>query len=259
MRILTYNFETNLHMDKAVTEHDFVLRCQPMTTRTQTVLDAQTVITPATSLAQQVDGFGNLLQVGRIAAEHNDFGFVSSGMVMVDAEDERPVSAHPIYTRPSRFTQMSTDLIAFSNDVLRVQANVDPLTKATLLSKALYQTMSYMPGTTSVSTDAVTAFSQRQGVCQDYTHILIALLRAQGIPTRYVNGLMIGEGATHAWVEMHDGTCWRGIDPTNDRKVDDTYIVLARGRDFADCPIESGIFIGGARQEQNVSVVVEEQ
>lgn len=259
MRILNYSFETTLHMDTAVTDHDFVLRCQPMTTHTQTVLDAQTVITPSCALASQVDGFGNLLQIGRIEEPHDIFSFVSSGLVIVDAADTRPAPAHPVYTRPSRFTAMSSELASFAQDVLRVMPHAAALTKAIVLSHALYERMEYVPGSTTVSTDATSAFAQGRGVCQDYAHILIALLRAEGIPARYVNGLIIGEGATHAWVEVHDGTSWHGIDPTNDHEVDDSYIVLSHGRDFADCPIESGVFRGGARQEQHVSIVVSDQ
>ena len=256
MRILTYSFETVLHMDSAVSEHDFVLRCQPMSTFAQTVLDAQTVITPQTTLSQQIDGFGNLLQIGRIESPHDVFSFVSTGMVVVDAADEHPELAHPIYKRPSAMTQPTAEMIAFARDVLRVIPNARPQAKAQALSHALHEKMSYTPGTTDVETAAADAFSQMSGVCQDYAHILIALLRAEGIPARYVNGLIVGEGATHAWVEFHDGARWHGIDPTNDRAIDDTYIAISHGRDFTDCPIESGVFRGGARQEQLVSVIV---
>ena len=259
MLILNFSFETNLHMSTKVFDHDFVLRCQPLSTHTQTVLDAQTVVTPSVSLTSQRDGFGNLVQAGRIDSEHDTFGFVSSGLVIVDAADGRPDIAHPMYSRPSRLASPSAALDAFARDILRVKANAAPLEKAAMLSHALWQHMEYAPGATTVRTDAATAFDQAQGVCQDYAHILIALLRAQGIPARYVNGLVIGEGATHAWVEAHDGTCWRGFDPTNDRTVDDSYIVLSHGRDFADCPIESGVFRGGARQDQSVRVVVHDQ
>jgi transglutaminase-like putative cysteine protease len=259
MRILNYSFETSLSMDTEVSDHDFVLRCQPMTTHTQTVLDAQTVITPGCALASQTDGFGNLLQIGRIETPHDTFSFVSSGLVIVDAADTRAEAAHPMYARASRFTQISPELAAFSADVLRVKANADAISKAVLLSRALFEHMEYAPGTTTVTTDAAAAFCQGRGVCQDYAHILIALLRHEGVCARYVNGLMIGEGATHAWVEVHDGTCWRGLDPTNDREVDDSYIAISHGRDFADCPIESGVFRGGGRQKQVVSIVVGDQ
>ncbi len=257
MRILSYSFETTLQMDGSVSDHDFVLRCEPQTTVTQTVISAQTVLAPSATLARQHDGFGNLIQVGRISEPHDTFSFVSTGLVMVDARDERPQVAHPIYARPSRFTGMSDGLAAFAGDVLRVQANAAPLTKASMLSRALHERMEYAPGSTTVATTAAEAYAQGTGVCQDYAHILIALLRAQGIPARYVVGLMIGEGATHAWAEIHDGIRWRGVDPTNDRAVDDTYITIAHGRDFADCPIEAGVFRGGVRQEQQVSVIVE--
>ena len=260
MRILNYSFETVLHMDGDVSEHSFVLRCQPVNARTQTVLDAQTIIAPACSLSSQTDGFGNLLQVGRIARPHREFSFYSTGMVLVDAAGADAEPAHPMYTRSSRYAAPSAEIARFAEYVLRVQMNAPVWDKANLLSRELHKHMAYRPGTTDVHTDAATAFAQGSGVCQDYTHILIALLRSQGMAARYVNGLMEGEGgATHAWVEVHDGTCWRGIDPTNDRPVDDDYIVLARGRDSSDCPIESGVFRGDAEQSQSVSVVVEEQ
>ncbi len=69
-------------------------------------------------------------------------------------------------------------------------------------------------------------------------------------------GFLVGEGETHAWVEVHDECCWRGLDPTNRREVDCGYIALSHGRDFADCPIERGVFVGGARQSMSVSVRV---
>ncbi len=259
MRILNYSFETKLNMSSPITDHDFVLRCQPMSTHVQTVLDAQTVITPECSLASQTDGFGNLIQVGRIERPHSGFSFVSSGLVIVDDADTHPAPAHPIYLRPSRFCTPTPELTAFAAGVLRVRRNAPAMQKAACLATALHELMEYAPGSTTTATTAGEAFAQKSGVCQDFSHILIALLRGEGIPARYVNGLMFGEGATHAWVEMHDGLRWRGVDPTNDRVVDDSYIAIAHGRDFADCPIESGVFRGGARQDQNVRVVVQDQ
>ncbi len=259
MRILNYSFETRLSMSSAVTDHDFVLRCQPMSTHVQTVLDSQTVITPECPLAKQTDGFGNLIQVGRIERPHKEFSFVSSGLVIVDSADTHPEPAHPIYLRSSRFCAPTDELAAFADDVLRVRRNAPALQKAQVLAHALHEAMEYVPGSTTTATTAGEAFAQKRGVCQDFSHILIALLRAEGIPARYANGLMFGEGATHAWVEVHDGLRWRGIDATNDREADDTYIAIAHGRDFADCAIESGVFRGGARQSQNVRVVVNDQ
>lgn len=256
MRILSYSFETVTRMSAPVALHDFVLRCQPLSSPTQTVLDAQTIVKPQTALARQTDGFGNLLQVGRIVEPHDEFRFLSSGLVMVDAADTRPEEADPLYERASRLAAASDEMRAFADNVLRVSRNLPPYEKARALSHALYTHMAYEPGATGVGTTAAEAFAMGRGVCQDYAHVLIGMLRHEGAAARYVNGFMVGEGATHAWVEVHDGTRWRGVDVTNDRLVDDGYIVLSRGRDFADCPIEAGVFRGDAMQEQTVSVVV---
>ena len=258
MRILSYSFETVLHMDEDVSEHSFVLRCQPTSSRSQTVLDAQTIVAPTCALSAQTDGFGNLLQAGRIENPHREFSFYSTGSVMVDVASAGVEAAHPMYRRGSCYATPNPEIAAFAEYVLRVRMNAPVWDKALLLSHELYGAMAYERGRTDTRTDAATAFAQRTGVCQDYAHILIALLRSQGLAARYVNGLVVGQGATHAWVEVHDGERWRGIDPTNDRIVDDGFIKLAHGRDFADCPIESGVFRGGARQSQEVSAVVEE-
>ena len=92
-----------------------------------------------------------------------------------------------------------------------------------------------------------------QGVCQDYAHIMLALLRTLGIPSRYVSGHLIGEGAPHAWVEVllsdsnsNQPPCPLAFDPTHHRRVDHKYITVAVGRDFADVTSTSGVFSGSA-------------
>ena len=87
---------------------------------------------------------------------------------------------------------------------------------------------------------------------------MTAVLRYMGIPARYVNGLMIGEGYTHAWVEVYGENGWYGLDPTNTLHIDDYYIKLAHGRDYGDCPVDQGIFWGDAAQSQDIYVNVEE-
>ena len=94
--------------------------------------------------------------------------------------------------------------------------------------------------------------TQLSGVCQDYAHILLSLLRIEKIPCRYVSGLAFETGETHAWVEVFDGGHWTGIDPTQNRLIGDHYIKLCHGRDYSDCPIERGIYIGNAQSVQTV-------
>ena len=115
-----------------------------------------------------------------------------------------------------------------------------------------------MPGTTGVQTTAEEAWQLGTGVCQDYAHIYVTLLRMRGIPARYVCGMMLGEGESHAWAEVLCGGRWVGFDPTNDRPVLNHYIKLGHGRDAADCAINRGLMWSGGAQWQNISVCVQE-
>ena len=94
-------------------------------------------------------------------------------------------------------------------------------------------------------------------MCQDYAHAMLALCRMAGIPCRYVVGMLMGEGQSHAWVEIAQEGFWYGLDPTNDIPVDSQHIKLSHGRDYGDCLINQGLFTGSAAQRQRVSVSVE--
>lgn len=87
---------------------------------------------------------------------------------------------------------------------------------------------------------------------------MLSLCRMLGIPCRYVAGMLIGEGASHAWVEIADNGVWYGLDPTNGTRVSEEHIKISHGRDYADCLINQGVFTGNAVQRQSVSVSVQE-
>ncbi len=129
------------------------------------------------------------------------------------------------------------------------------------LMHRLHKDFSYQKAATDVTTTAEQAFLRGAGVCQDYAHIFISLLRLAGIPARYVTGMLQGEGESHAWVEAALGKYWYGLDPTNDCTVAAAHIKIGAGRDFADCRISQGIFFGcgSISQQQIVQVSVEQQ
>ncbi len=259
MKILNFTFKTELEFSEPVHNHDFVLRCLPTSNCVQTVLDSQAMVTPSTSIAQQTDGFGNKLLVGRLAEEHSSFSFISSGSVMVtDLSEATPKLeyCHPIYLRESEKCKPGPAIEALVADTLSQLTDPTAGEKAAHLTSAVYNAMAYEKGATTVDTCAEDALAQGAGVCQDYAQIMVAACRLAGIPARYVSGLMLGEGATHAWCEAYDGRHWVGFDPTHDRLVNTDYIAIAHGRDFVDCPVESGILTGGARQAQYVRVRV---
>lgn len=83
-----------------------------------------------------------------------------------------------------------------------------------------------------------------------------SLCRLSGIPARYVSGLLEGDGVSHVWAEIWDDGYWYGVDPTRHVSVDEGYLKLSMGRDFTDCPIESGLFSGYTDQQQKVYMKV---
>lgn len=119
--------------------------------------------------------------------------------------------------------------------------------------------LAYAPGATGVATTAAQAFHNGRGVCQDFAHVYLALARQAGLAARYVNGLPQGEGVSHAWCEVWLDGFWTGIDPTRLQWTDEGYLRFGAGRDFGDCPIERGVFLGSARQEQQVFMRVSQQ
>lgn len=145
------------------------------------------------------------------------------------------------------------------------QLGVDTLSPAEAVeqcSQYIFNNFTYKQGITDVETTVDEVLQHNGGVCQDFAHILLQLLRTIHIPARYVSGYicpnkngMRGEGATHAWVEAWlPVSGWSGIDPTNNIWTADKHVKLAVGRNFRDCSPVKGTFKGPARQ--NLSVVV---
>ena len=130
--------------------------------------------------------------------------------------------------------------------------------------EAVRNQISYTPGATNVSTTAGQAWASGVGVCQDFTHAMLSILRALRIPARYVSGYLHSEeeamgmtvtGESHAWVEYWDHG-WHAIDPTNNRAVGAAHVVVARGRDYGDVPPLKGIYAGGKSGSLGVTVEI---
>jgi transglutaminase-like putative cysteine protease len=132
------------------------------------------------------------------------------------------------------------------------------------LNKYVFENFKYIKGITSIETTLDEIWELRAGVCQDFAHILLVMLRLLNIPARYVSGYVCphdnnqrGEGATHAWVEAYIPFYgWIGLDPTNNCIVDDSHVRLAIGRKFSDCSPVKGTYKGTAKQTLEVGVAV---
>lgn len=161
------------------------------------------------------------------------------------------------YRYPTSYTKPGEELRKFFRE-FHFKEEQSNLEKSKILMKGLYESFIYQQGVTDFTTTAETAFEGGKGVCQDYAHILITLCRMEGIPARYVVGMLTGEGASHAWVEIFHEKHWIALDPTNLLIVDDDHIKISSGRDYNDCVMNQGVMKGNARQEQEVEVLVEE-
>lgn len=171
--------------------------------------------------------------------------------------------------------QIGSALAPLSHDLWRAAIDCRPdgvsdlWGDAMAISDWLYATFEYVPGSTHADTTAAEALAQRQGVCQDYAHVMLALCRCLKIPARYVSGYFFndqfdpslgGTEASHAWVEVFLPTQgWRGIDPTHGRAVDERYVSVAVGRDYQDIRPLSGAYRGATERAMDVYVRVTQQ
>jgi transglutaminase-like putative cysteine protease len=134
----------------------------------------------------------------------------------------------------------------------------------TRLTRHLHDFFTYRPSATEIDTPLDEFVRARAGVCQDYTHAMLALCRRIGIPARYVSGyletgagLTLGSDASHAWIEAYlPGSGWVGFDPTNGTLVGQTYVKVGHGRDYDDVPPVRGLRRGGGTESLRVAVRV---
>ncbi|MEX2236599.1 MAG: transglutaminase family protein [Dehalococcoidia bacterium] len=198
------------------------------------------------------DDFGNrLCQVTASAVERAvDFE--------VRYRVERQATAHPFpkksalkeYLRPTALTAPD-DRLREAARRIGEEATCGPC-RAEAANQWAAGAITYQPGATGVQTPAAMALHTGRGVCQDYAHILLTVLRLLGLPARYVSGHLLGEGVPHAWVEVFladekgGGGEVVAYDPTHRRVAGMNYIYVAGGRDFADVSPTSGYFSGGA-------------
>jgi len=151
------------------------------------------------------------------------------------------------------------------------------LEAAVALMRKVHREFKYAPGTTNIRTSAIEAFAARQGVCQDFAHIMIGCLRSRGLAARYVSGYLrtsppptagqagagadpafVGADASHAWVSVFCPPFgWIDLDPTNDVQVSCGHIIIAWGRDFGDVSPLRGVIVGGGRHRLSVRVSVQ--
>ncbi len=208
------------------------------------------------------DGFNNQKITGSVRVPHDHYFLTTEGIVDTNDsgyEENQQDSMVGVFRYPYGKTKAGDKL---SEYISKLEEKIihekieDDYEKITYVMNCLNNDFSYDVMATDVETSAEEAFSLGRGVCQDYAHIFITIMRMFGYPARYVVGLMTGEGKSHAWAEVLINKRWTGFDPTNNHVVDENYIKIGDGRDAGDCKINLGIMYGGGSQRQEIEVKV---
>lgn len=249
MKRYLYNYQTVVEFSEPVPAHSVMLRCQPASNACQTVEQEHLVVSPDYWLQTGFDAFYNRILFGGATEPHSVFAYASIGVVATDTYLVKYRGENLfLYRQPTRLTAVSETIPEVRDN--SIEAAYD-------ICRWLSDNIEYQEQATTVETTAAEVMASRKGVCQDFAHLMIALCRQQGIPARYVNGFLVGEGETHAWVEIFDGYNWLGFDPTHNRRIVDGYVKLAHGRDACDCSVSRGMYTGQALQQTTIHVTLQ--
>lgn len=255
MKKYQYTYQTSITFDSKVSDHHFKLRCLPYRCGFQTIEEEDFSVSPCKNLMRSRDGFGNELIYGSTCEPHKSFTFASRGIVLLSQHlvIEEP---NDIFRLPTLLTEANDEMVRFSSEIASFENNIVKDTLA--LIEALHERMKYESCSTTIKTSAIEAFRQGKGVCQDFSNVVLAILRSRNIPCRYISGFIPGEGETHAWIEVNDNGIWYAVDPTRRHLIESDYLKIAQGRDFNDCTIERGVFVGDGAQHKQVHVTMAE-
>ena len=238
------------------------------------------IITQHPTVELFTDYFGNKVGIFSIINPHNELT-IESIIEVITYETLLPVNEPPVAIQWDHLNIIREQLpymdfmwlenIESYDEIATVvkslmNESITPFSLANQLSAFVFYNFVYQKGITSVETQVDEIWKIKAGVCQDFAHVLLIMLRMTGIPARYVSGYICpendelrGAGATHAWVEAYiPFHGWLGFDPTNNCIASDRHIRLAIGRSFTDCTPAKGTYKGSSEHTLGVSVSIED-
>ncbi|GAB4454067.1 MAG: transglutaminase family protein [Armatimonadaceae bacterium] len=185
--------------------------------------------------------------------------YTDQGLPLPTALPQQPDEDPDFYREFTIRTTPSEAMKAFAEEIAGIAApDREPIAFLVALCERVHREMTFDSKSTGVQTTAAEAWNNRRGVCQDYSHVVLAMCRHVGVPARYISGFVPGEGVMHAWVEAllpipvrgENGTtdhrmCWLAYDTTYNHWVSDNYITVATGRGYSDITPTSGTYYGG--------------
>jgi transglutaminase-like putative cysteine protease len=263
------------------------VRLTPPVRPEQVVLRHRIEFQPAAEASEYIDYFGNrttfysmilrhrqLKVTNRLAVRTHPRILPERGLALTIAEARQILKSGTgvfDYVQPTEAIPLAREAIAWAREILRASR---PLGGALdELNKTIYREFKYRSGSTEIETPLFLIWKKREGVCQDFAHVMISVLRAARIPCRYVCGYiesesavsadpsrkrLVGSLATHAWVEvLVPGMTWVALDPTNNQWCGEQHVTIAVGRDFLDAAPVRGTFKGSASQKLKVHVTMQ--
>ena len=300
MRLRIFHTTRYVYPTQASESHNEV-RLMPLSDDDQTCLDFRLTVSPDAHV------FAYDLPTGRVhyfdtRVRHNELAIHAESLVITHRQN--PFLFLPAASEDGEFYRResvrqdyaefltATDRVQLHPEVDRIAAVAQKQASGAgtvpflmALTRQLYRVLTYTPGATNVNTSILHVLEHREGVCQDFAHLMLAICRRQGIPARYVSGyLYTGEdlprdasetsssgsasdtdiphglvsgNATHAWIEcLLPDNRWHGFDPTNNLLTNDYYVKVHTGRDYGDVPPVRGIYRGPFAHTLEVSVRV---
>jgi transglutaminase-like putative cysteine protease len=259
------------------------VRMHPRSEGTQRCFVFQLSVNPRARIFGYTDFYGNLVHHFDLPSRHGQLTIITDALVNIDGQPSVPevmeyegwrdlealVEKNDYWDMlmPSHFARSSPELEAFAGEIGATERNGrSPLAFLRDIASGVHRSFSYVKKSTAVNSPIEDALRSRQGVCQDFAHIMIALVRNARIPCRYVSGYLYhstenshpsADGATHAWVEaLLPSIGWVGFDPTINRLAGEKHIRTAIGRDYADVPPTMGVMKGKADTQLQVRVRV---
>ena len=249
-------------------------RLTPRSDSRQNVILNRIETVPATRSYRYVDYWGTAVTSFDLYAPHTELEVTSSSVVETDrGEKPKKVSWEDLNSEAviDRYDEMlsPTDYVPASRRIQAVGRRIakynEPADAVLAAAQWAHSELEYVPGTTGVHSSGLDAHREGKGVCQDYAHLTLILLRGMGIPARYVSGYLhpnreaaVGEtidGQSHAWIQAGTGGWWN-YDPSNDSDINEQYISVGVVRDYADVSPLKGIYSGEGSTDLDVVVEI---
>ncbi|HEY4997060.1 MAG TPA: transglutaminase family protein [Solirubrobacteraceae bacterium] len=274
-------FLTEYRYNTPVTDNLNALRVRPATTSTQRCDEFHTRIEPEARVSRHLDYFGTEVIEFGIPTAHEQLTIDMRARVVTSLAPDPPEGSWESLQSPAYIDAAGEFALPWQDqpevagleslhEALEAES---PLETLELLCELIPDRFEYRPGATYVGSSITDLLDLGAGVCQDFVHLSLVLLRRRGIAARYVSGYLWAapedhgtdsvEVDTHAWLEAllpgtdgHGEPVWVSADPTNRRLVDETHVKIGHGRFYSDVPPVKGLYMGGANSELNAAVTM---